>query len=984
MASEVSAKDIRTSLKTSSLSSSRKPTAILSRKPNQLLTTHQTPSHIPTTTHKPVPKKTPDPDPAVELIETPDSQNTNTIEPFIFLLKETARRDTNAQKSLENDLNGLGKKSQYDYVLRSPNVGTYFYTRNMTLSDARSFAERNKRNILIAARYLQFINDINRTTSLSITSSQSQTQTPGSPTKITTPIQNTTQPSVVVITSTRPFSSNPATTHKAEHPNQASKRDLKSENTDFLDIRILCQAPNETLPTQYRYDSNDGYGVHIYAVGTGANINHEAFQSALNYSQFDPPIYAQPNPAPENAGDGDTERFDGTGTLGKLVANKTGLARRSDITVVRAIDNESREGKPLLLSALVQLYDQVAPRGNTTEKFIISLSRSLQSFSSKSPLSERTLSFWLEEIMNLFGRLQNVILVAEAGDSRVCGDELYPSFLNSMINDSCKLKGSLWPASMKNISNLVTVGGTDSNGLKVPPSVDALVYAPATNISVPIMGPQGVNKQYGFRGGNSYGVTIVAGILAGYLSKYAGLSTMDVVELLKANSHIRNKTKEGVPIVWNGEAKKSLHHGPPVQSNGIKNPSPPSSEGACTTITSSDGTSIECEIPSPHPTTPTPPITPKPIAPGPPKPGIIYSTRYKQVVIITPEPNRVATVTEDWGKTTFTEVWVTPVEAVSTVTVTQTVLQYKAPPAGPPPPFFKTCYGLERGAYFQRDLLANFIESNFCADLVNNIPNDQFYCTKDKYWELDGNYWRSDDDWKDDGKIHNTCAWVWPAFGGSLGEVQVGVRWDHPGLRPSKHVCLRMFRSLVDGCDEDPVGNPLDYKGGGRIDSSDGLVHYWLEPQRHRSMMRKPFPPQDKFVACSHIEEKGKVSDFSIPETYLCEGWGWGETEGADVPTGAVENLWHEIVLSHKCSGASFSSTLAVLWSNNITDRREWTLIFTLDGGQKDCVAHSIRDASSDRFGIEVATQNILKLNKPLDDSAFPPYFTPDAGSYGN
>ncbi|KAF3926898.1 hypothetical protein ABW20_dc0105179 [Dactylellina cionopaga] len=460
-----------------------------------------------------------------------------------------------------------------------------------------------------------------------------------------------------------------------------------------------------------------------------------------------------------------------------------------------------------------------------------------------------------------------------------------------------------WPASVDNLPNLITVGGIDKAGFRTSSAKNVWVYAPAEQIFVPVGGSEGKQDAYSMKEGTPFASAAVAGILAGYISKYPKLSSLDAIGLLKNNTYIRGE-KNGAPVAWNGEKKRKISGSNSSNSNSIKS------------ITFSTHTVSS--------------LTSEKFGRGGPKPG--YVTRTIPIEKVDVNPGRVTTVTEDFPTiaritvtadfssmvpttvtasfssmrsatvtkfqkgvqtsiVTTTRISVMPVKALETVATTQieTMARFFKPP-DPWSPYTKTCYGLERGAYFQRDDVLQYIKDHFCQDLQNNVPDTQDNCTDWSYWKTK-EYWNKQENWNSDIAKKTNCAWVYPAFQGLLGEVQVGVRWDRPGLRPTKSSCIRIFRDiLIEGCDNDVIANPLNYKGGGTVDHGPE-VHYWLDPQREPGRLRLPHPPKTKELSCT-LEEYGIWAHLY---KWHCETLGWGETD-----KGGAE-LKRLLISGHKC-----------------------------------------------------------------------------------
>lgn len=61
-------------------------------------------------------------------------RNLNSSEPFIFIVHQTERWNTNSQRLFEQEFSesSQGSQDKYDYVLKGRTLGVYFYTRAMT------------------------------------------------------------------------------------------------------------------------------------------------------------------------------------------------------------------------------------------------------------------------------------------------------------------------------------------------------------------------------------------------------------------------------------------------------------------------------------------------------------------------------------------------------------------------------------------------------------------------------------------------------------------------------------------------------------------------------------------------------------------------------------------------------------------------------------------------------------------------------------
>ncbi|KAF3929483.1 hypothetical protein ABW19_dt0200234 [Dactylella cylindrospora] len=707
------------------------------------------------------------------------------VEPYIFFLRPEARWDTDAQQALEADFNKFTKKSAYDYVLRSEDLGTYFYTRNTTVEAAKKFGERHKAQILTISRYSEHVEDIRPKEA------------------IIGPDIGSPKPRLRPLPS---FSTN--------RPSLESIGMVVSEETDLMEMRVVGQARFEPLPTKYWYDNIDGGGVQIYVVGTGANIDHEAFAEPRQREQFSKPIFAGPNPAKNRRYDGDTEYHHGTRVLGKLIGNRTGLARYSTVTVVSDVDRDFQQGTPLALSALVQIYNRItsADSSDSADKIVINISWRLDRRKPEDmSLSERIIHWWLDEIMKQLGSKTNVIIVVPSGDAK---------------------KDSPWPASMSGIKNLVVVGGADNDGYKISKADNVWVYAPAANIFVPTYGTKDGKSRYEFSNDTAMAAAIGTGVIAQYLAKFPRISPGDTKRLLHFYAHPRGKGEEFGPIVWNGISKKEKEKGktdPEIRSDITDTPEP------------------------------TPTLT---AGYGGPKPGYVFSTvgldedeSPEPDVTVTAALPDVVTVSETSVLISVVTNVVVEMETTSQI-ATVTTVSTALPPEETGEYRNKKCFGIDKRKYVLREHAAKYIADTFCHALQGVPDGPEVNCNDDKL------------DKGTDGKlVVEECYFYQLAYEDTISELDIRVRWDRPGLKPSYETCVRSLRDeILDGCDV-PQGdhfNVLNWKGGGSIDHG-AEVHYHIEPR----IFRKPWK-NEKYIDCV-INYRFIFSDVAV------WGYGWQE-----------------------------------------------------------------------------------------------------------
>ncbi|KAK6353044.1 hypothetical protein TWF696_005035 [Orbilia brochopaga] len=829
------------------------------------------------------------------------------IEPYIFIVRQDFRRRQDVLKVLVDDLDKFSYDSKSDYVLRSEHLGTYFYIRNTTLKDARHFVARQQEHILTATRYLSLIGDRRNDSGLS---SENADASPGTR-RIEPRLEsiNTLSANEALAPRRKPLFS---------YNHRPLERDLSDRNLD-----------NRHASTR-----RAGYGAHIYVLDTGFDIEHEAFQHARACGQITRPIYAGPKSAKGRLEDGNRQSDRGTSVLGTIIGDKIGIARDADVVVnfFSLNDEEFREGKPLLLSTLVRLYDAILSSHEPDDAIIVNISP--QRYSRRSgglPHSEMILDCWLEEVIRSLGRLDNVVIVTAADNNEEDG---------------------AWPASIDQLSNQIVVGSIDEAGAKISDGKNIWAYALARDIRAPIGGSK---REYQRKNDTALAAAAISGILADHLSRHRGLSLQEAKNRLREAAHLRHGTIDNIPILWIGEKddRSKLH------ADGSRTAATPANRHYPRKATpryikdhkSPDAAIVGNRTLSALPTTFLHKRNPLPV------PGYVTSTQVVLEIELRPYPTRKTTTTKGFVTTipltatetmTRTRVSVFPVREIFTSVQHAVATTIIAVPVREPNPEFsdRICYPIERGAYAMRDNMMDYIQDTFCRKLdevgKKFLEGPAGQCGKQVLVH-------GPDGGPD--RIASNCGWTAIAYPNTLAEMEIGAAWNDAGPPPTYETCLRVFREqLVDGCNTIPMHtNPLNYKGGGKVThhgdwTNGGRAQYWIEPQRKPQLMRKPKWPRSKYVVCQR-----KITEADASNSYICYGWGVIERDFG-------ERIWDIVKNKRHCAP---TGKIWVEYINDATSKIEVRFGFETMQFQDKCTKRAINDGGGQNVEVKLLPKNV-------------------------
>ncbi|KAJ6263554.1 hypothetical protein Dda_2118 [Drechslerella dactyloides] len=810
------------------------------------------------------------------------------IEPYIFFLREQARLNTNVHAALVDELEGISHKSSSDHVLQSENMGTYFYLRSTTWTDAQKFAQKHRKHISAATRYLSLAN---------INIKQKKENF-----------------------SPNDFDSKPHAPHIDNLPTIEAARKINSFPHDDHPRRISI--PEGPLNDRRTKGEAGHRRVHIYALDAYADVDfeHEAFQHAQASGKLARPVYVGPKSGRDRRTYVHSQSHQGTGVLGILIGHRTGVARHSNVLVntISLSDGESREGDPLLLSALVQLYDAILSDHAVDDAVIVYLSpQRYRHVSSELSCSKMVLGRWLKEIMQLLGTLENVIIVTAEGDNE---------------------ENMTWPTATDQLSNLIVIGGIDKAGIRISPRDNVWAYALAQDILV----PAGVSKsKYHRRNGTALAAAAVSGILAGHLSRHPELSVQEAKSGLREASRLRHGAIGDIPIVWSGE---KVDHSK-SRLNGAATPVHYRQSRKTRPEHILDPKSRDAIIAANH-TLPTLPTTFLHKRNPFPKPGYVTSTQVVLQIDLRPYRSRKTTTTKysiqstATATKTRTRVSVMPVREMFTSLKYAVATTIVAVPTEIKSDFKRTCYGLNRGAYFQANKAVDeYIRETFCRELVYSKRKGD----KDVQEVGDKGKCGSVRFYTNPDRAMSNCAWESKAFEGTLGEVSIGVSWTDETLRPSYDTCVKvLLEQLVYGCDTEVTDNPLNYKGGGKVVHDDKL-YYWIDPQRNFDRMRKPWPPRKRFLVCERGPKKSNAGskiriDYIINQSYRCVGAGFGDGIGRS-------GLSKPLRKDASCR-SRFSKNFELKWEliNNPMSPVEFNLTLSGLSEPDNCIIHTFNN----------------------------------------
>ncbi|KAJ6260241.1 hypothetical protein Dda_4465 [Drechslerella dactyloides] len=341
--------------------------------------------------------------------------------------------------------------------------------------------------------------------------------------------------------------------------------DLRISDKFTLDTAVISQAPpGDSFESDYLFDVKDGENITVYVFDAGLNKDHTAF---ANYNQSMGWILAGPKQSQGNKDfhPGKEGSVGGSEVAAKVIGRTTGLARKSLLYNVVPYDSDGNTNSLLYLDALSRMYNQimVAQAAANDQK---QNRRSVICFSHRLPMAARLNEMYrwtefkkisksrkafidavtgvMDEILVELGKNPNLALV-----TRTTGILLtsYPMKDDPIIG---------WPARRaSNLTNMVLVGGVDTDGRYImyqPPSVYAaapVVFAPAEDIRVPYTSGGNTQDYYTARYSIRLAVGTVSGVLASMMAKY-NESGVDSRARLYANAYPR--VFGGGPVVWNG------------------------------------------------------------------------------------------------------------------------------------------------------------------------------------------------------------------------------------------------------------------------------------------------------------------------------------------------------------------------------------------------------------------------------------------------
>ncbi|KAK6345520.1 hypothetical protein TWF718_007434 [Orbilia javanica] len=373
-------------------------------------------------------------------------------------------------------------------------------------------------------------------------------------------------------------------------------------SVDFTqDTALLStEPPGLDLEDEYIFDADEGRNSTVYIIDGGINANHSAF----SWKQEKDPknigwIWAGPRPSDRQEDHSPSPQetsVRGSQVAAKIIGAVSGLARLASTYMVIPYDSNGGLNILTYLDALVKMHDHIKITSDTRpgKKIVICFSHPVvhvarsteftrwpqysSIIQSKKDFMNAATSV-LDGILEDFGRMKNVVMVTRA--TGLLLDKAPDPLLN-------------WPArraNSGNITNLVVVGGVDTNGIKVmqAPS-NVIVYAPAQDIRVPILHYSNLGAYTTIPYSIRLSVGSVSGLLAFFMSKY-NEDGRAAKNRLESNAYPR--TKFGYAVAWNGLRVPSCGFGTQPAEDAKK---PPKAKRANPRVDYNEGIPVKCDL----------------------------------------------------------------------------------------------------------------------------------------------------------------------------------------------------------------------------------------------------------------------------------------------------------------------------------------------------------------------------------------------------
>ncbi|RVD82308.1 uncharacterized protein DFL_006738 [Arthrobotrys flagrans] len=368
------------------------------------------------------------------------------------------------------------------------------------------------------------------------------------------------------------------------------------------------EPPGLDLEDEYIFDENDGRNSTVYIIDGGINANHSAFAWK---QQKDPKnigwIWGGPRPSDrqEDHSPNPTDTsVRGSHVAAKVIGAVSGLARLASTYMVILYDADGGLNILTYLDALVKMHDHIKTTSgaNPNKKVVICFSHPVvhvarsqefirwpqyKNMTQSKKEFMNTATGILDGILEDFGIMKNVVMVTRA---------------TGLLLDKSPDPLLSWPArraNTGNVTNLVVVGGVNSNGVKImqaPSSV--LVYAPAQDIRVPILHHTNLNAYTTIPYSIRLSVGSVSGLLAFFMSKYSE-DGRAAKNRLEANAYPR--IKFGYSVAWNGLRTPSCGFDTSKNSKDGENDKgdekkPPKAKRADPRLDYNEGTPVKCAL----------------------------------------------------------------------------------------------------------------------------------------------------------------------------------------------------------------------------------------------------------------------------------------------------------------------------------------------------------------------------------------------------
>ncbi|EPS38992.1 hypothetical protein H072_7225 [Dactylellina haptotyla CBS 200.50] len=322
----------------------------------------------------------------------------------------------------------------------------------------------------------------------------------------------------------------------------------------YYDLKALSQPPGvkiSDLAGRFWNFKNPGQNTVIYMLDTGYDLQHPELENIKVQDWLDPYVF----PWDEQ---NDINRLypyhgmHGTSVLSKCAGRTVGVSQAAAYVLVRYIDGRVRGNYDTFADALVQIYDHIRSR-NSDKKCVLNIAARFPVYIGTTKTQfEAQRRLHMEDIFIKLAGLPNLIIVTGAGNAFMYerNSESYPSVFADHFFIGQKM--------------VVVAGYHPWTGHEVFPGVkETKVWAPAARVSTAcwyLNGSPTENKykvaptdfdkkrQICYKEGISYGIPLVSGLLANWLS--SGIDTDLVINYMYRLAYPR--ADNGPAVLYNG------------------------------------------------------------------------------------------------------------------------------------------------------------------------------------------------------------------------------------------------------------------------------------------------------------------------------------------------------------------------------------------------------------------------------------------------